>query len=65
MYEQQRKIVLYNPINKQCINNNDEFVDESENPRIFDTILAADAYSAWFETVYGVQLYAKLASDKR
>lgn len=59
------KIVLYNPINKQCINNNDEFVDEGENPRIFDTILEADSYSAWFESVHGVLLYAKLAANKR
>lgn len=53
-------IVLYNPINKKCIDNHDEFVDEGDGPRIFDSILAADTYSAWFESVYGVALYAKL-----
>ena len=58
-------IVLYNPINQQCINEYDEFVDEGENPRIFDTILAADAHSAWFESVFGVQLYAKQYHGER
>ena len=64
MSAHQREIVLYNPKTKQCINNYDEFVDEGENPRIFDSIIAADAHSAWYESVYGVQLYAKLRSYK-
>ena len=56
--------MLFNPINKQFINEFDEFVDDESNACLFDSILAADVYSAWYESVYGVQLYVKQWSGK-
>lgn len=52
-------LVLFNPINGKYINEFDEFVGEDERPRLFDSILNADNYSAWFEQTYGVRLYVK------
>lgn len=58
-----RAIVLYNPLNGKAIDNDDQFVDEDESPRIFDTIIAADSHSMWYELVYGIKLWAKLKSE--
>ena len=62
--ERHRGLVLFNPINKQFINEFDEFVEDESNARLFDSILAADAHSAWYESVYGVQLYVKQWNGK-
>ena len=62
--ERHRGLVLFNPINKQFINEFDEFVEDEGQARLFDSILSADAHSAWYESVYGVQLYVKQWSGK-
>ena len=58
--ERHRGLVLFNPLNKQFINEFDEFVEDESQARLFDSILSADVHSAWFESIYGVALYAKL-----
>ena len=62
--ERHQGLVLFNPINKQYIDQFDEFVYYELNARVFDSILSADAHAAWYEQVYGVQLYLKQWSGK-
>lgn len=55
------KIVLFIPNIGKFVDNNDNFVESESAARIFDSILEADAHSAYLEHVFGVQCFANLA----
>lgn len=54
------KIILLIPNIRKYLGHDDVFVESRDDARIFDTILAADCYSAYVELVYGVRCYAGL-----
>ena len=62
--ERHQGLVLFNPINKQFVDQFDGFVEDESQARLFDSILSADAHAVWYEQVYGVQLYLKQWSGK-
>ena len=59
------KLVLYNPKTKRYLSVEDGFVDDESDAAIFDTILAADTYSAYVEHTYGILLYTKQYEGKK
>ena len=59
------KIILSIPNIGKYIGQNDEFVESESAARIFDSILAADAHSAYIEHVLGVQCFATLAKGSK
>ena len=59
------KLVLHDPKTQKYLGRFDVMVEDESDAQIFDTILAADTYSAYVEHTYGVMLYTRQYEGKK